>query len=321
MKKIFLSIFFFFFVINVISQNINYIPYYHLVNRAKFVKCVDNNYDSAIVYYLQAFGMVDYILLEDLRNFTQCAALTKHDSLVYYAMDKCIIQTVYLDAIFHYFPYSLIDHYKNTEKGKEYYAIEQKNVEKYKEKYYNSPHKKILDSLVISDQEVRNKANWFYWTFPNTKKARKLRERWHIIDSCNRLVIDKMIEKYDFPNERNGCFNDYIFLKSGVVLTHYRDTNFLHNIEYKALIEGKLSPDCYARKAGQTTCGLKLPSWDYTYCYRKEMTTEEKEQVNKNRYEIGLPSVEEENLIIQCNRIEYQQRKVLETKHKKDKKK
>jgi len=36
------------------------------------------------------------------------------------------------------------------------------------------------------------------------------------------------------------------------------------------------------------------------------MTSEEKEQVDKNRYEIGLPSIEEENIIKQCNRIEYQ---------------
>jgi hypothetical protein len=31
------------------------------------------------------------------------------------------------------------------------------------------------------------------------------------------------------------------------------------------------------------------------------MTQEEKEQVNKNRHAIGLPSVEEEFIIIQCN--------------------
>jgi len=315
MKKFILSMFVLFLFANTVGQKVNYIPYYHLVNRAKLVKCVNADCDSAIVYYLQAFEMVDYILREDLQYFTQCAAMLEKDSLVYSAMDRCIAQTIYLSAIFT--SNSLFDKYKNTKKWNECYAIEQENIEKYKEKYYNSPHKKILDSLVISDQEVRNKANWFYWTFPNTKKARKLRERWHIIDSCNRLVVDKMIEKYDFPNERNGCFNDYIFLKSGVVLTHYRDTNFLRNIEYKALTEGKLSPDCYARKAKQTAYVLKLPSLDYTYCYQKEMTAQEKEQVNKNRYEIGLPSIEEENLIIQCNRIKYQQKKALEKKRKK----
>jgi hypothetical protein len=38
------------------------------------------------------------------------------------------------------------------------------------------------------------------------------------------------------------------------------------------------------------------------------MTEEEKAQIDKNRYEIGLPSIEEEWSIIQWDIIEYQKK-------------
>jgi len=317
MKKFILSIFILFLFANTVGQNVNYIPYYHLVNRAKFVKCVNADCDSAIVYYLQAFEMVDYILREDLQNFTQCTAMLEKDSLVYYAMDRCIAQTVYLSAIFT--SNSLFDKYKNTEKWNECYAIEQENIEKYKEKYaIGDIYRKVLDSLVVSDREVRIKWFRFHRFFPNTKEARKLRERWHVVDSCNRLVLDEMIEKYDFPNERNGSFNNPQFIYGGVVFIHYDDTNFLRNVEYKALIAGKLSPDYYAKRANRLACAFNWNRNENRFCYynrfNKKMTSEEKEQVDKNRYEIGLPSVEEENIIKQCNYVE---RKALEKKRKK----
>ena len=293
-----------------IAQEVNYISYYHLVNRAKFVKCIHADCDSAIVYYLQAFEKVDYVLQEDLQDFTRCAAMQGKDSLVYYAMERCLAQTVSLSFIFP--SDSLFDKYKNTEKWNECYAREQENPEKYQEKY-RCPHKKILDSLSVSDQEVRNKWNAIRRAFPNSKKTKELiREGW-IVDSCNQLVLDEMIEKYDYPNERNGCSNYTCMLRGFFLLFHYRDTSFFNNIETKAFIEGKISPECYAWKACEMARIYKWNIMDYTYFYSKKMskkmTPEEKEQVDKNRYKIGLPSVEEERMINRYNYIEYQKNK------------
>jgi hypothetical protein len=320
MKRFFLTFCVLFFAVGSIAAQGSYVPYYHLVNRAKWVQCVDADCDSAIAYYLQAFEMVDYILWEDLQHFTRCAAMQGRDSLVYYAMGRCVAQTISLTSTI--FSDTLFDKYKNTEKWNECYAIEQENKEKYKEAgHIGILYRKVLDSLLPSDQEERKKWHYFYRFFPNTKKAKQSSQRWHIADSCNRLVLDEMIEKYDFPNERNGCPNDYLFLRGGVLLIHYRDTNFLRNIEYKALVEGKVAPERYATKAKQTADIYNWNIIDYTYYYRKKMTPEEKAQVDKNRYAIGLRSVEEEKIMTQCRRLESQQRKALEAKQKKAKKK
>ena len=314
-KKNYLLVSFIFIVGQIFSQEVNYIPYYHSVNKAKLAICRENG-DSAILYYQQAFEMVDYILLEDLRNFTQCAAELGKDSLVYYTMDKCIAQTIYLSYVFS--SDSLFDKYKNTEKWKECYTIEQENIEKHKEKQaIGVLYKKVLDSLMVSDQAIRNKMNCFYWTFPNSKRAKKINRECRIIDSCNQVVLDEMIEKYDFPNERHGLWNNLRFIKGGIVFVHYDDTNFLRNIEYKALLEGKLSPDYYADRANRIALLFNLNRIDYRYSYIKKMTLQEKEQVNRNRQAIGLLSVEEENKIIQCNRIASEQRKALAKKQKK----
>ena len=311
MRKNLLSACLIFITINAMCQTINYIPYYHLVNRAKLVECIDANYDSAIVYYSQAFAIVDYVLAEQLRDFIRCAIMLENDNLVYFAMDKCIEQTVPLSTLFHFTSDSLVDKYKNTEEGRKYYTVEQENKEKYIEKYINPPHKKILDSLSVSDITVRKKwrkGSFFYRRFPNSKKTQELLREWKIVDSCNRLVLDEMIKKYDFPNERNGLFNNpnFIIGGGGIVLVHYDDSVFFKDIEYKMLIEGKLFPDYYAFRAHRIVSIYNLPKTDYTFFYSerqsKKMTTEEKAQVDKNRYRIGLPSVEEEIIIKQCNR-------------------
>ncbi|MCL2131148.1 MAG: hypothetical protein FWH36_01640 [Lentimicrobiaceae bacterium] len=299
------------------AQGVNYIPYYHLVNRAKFVKCIHADCDSAIAYYLQAFEKVDYVLQEDLQHFTQCAAMQGKDSLVYSAMDRCIAQTVPLSYIF--LSDTLFDRYKNTEKWKECYAMEQENQEKYKEKYaIGVLYKKVLDSLLVSDQKVRNKWNAIRRAFPNSKKTKELIREGRIVDSCNQLVLDEMIVKYDYPNERNGCSNYSCMIREFLLLLHYRDTSFFNNIETKAFLEGKISPDCYAWKVREMTYIYKWNIKEYTYSYSKKrgkkMTPQEKEQVDKNRYEIGLLSVEEEKMIKQYNYTESKKSKKIKNK-------
>jgi hypothetical protein len=310
MKKNQLSICIFFFITFIstaFSQEINYIPYYQLVNKAKIAQC-QNKCDSAIAYYLQAFERVDYILVDDLHDFVRCAALEEKDSLIYWIMDKCVEQIVPLSFVFCWD--TLLTRYENTEKWQMCFVHEQATIDKYKEKY-NCPYRKIIDSLVVSDQEVRNKWNWFCRMFPKSKMAKKRHQQWWTVDSSNRVVIDELVKKYDYPNERNGCTNHPCHQAGMIVIFHYDDTNFFFAVEHKALIEGKFSPDCYARKARRVAIIFNLPLVNYTYRYRKKMTTEEKMQVDKNRYEIGLPSIEEEKIIIRYNWLQYQQRQEL----------
>jgi hypothetical protein len=300
---------YFIFVVNIInSQEVNYISYYHLVNKAKIAQC-QNNYDSAISYYLQAFKLVDYILQDDMRNFSYCAAIEEKDSLIYFAMEQCIKQIIPLSFIF--VADSIFDKYKHTNKWQWCMEQEQANAEKYKEKC-SCPYTKVLDSLLISDQRVRNRWNWFCRIFPKSRIAQKRLQEWWLVDSSNRVVIDELVAKYDYPNERNGCVNHYLLDVRLIVLYHYGDTNFFYNIESKALIEGKMSPSYYADKARRISRIFNIPELKYTY--HKEMTEKEKTQVDKNRYGIGLPSIEEAKLMYQCNREKY-------LKSKKDKKK
>jgi hypothetical protein len=302
----------FYFIINIVnSQEINYIPYYHLINKAKIAQC-QNNYDSSISYYLQAFKLVDYILQEDMKNFALCAALEGKDSLIYFIMEQCAKQIIPLDFIFT--TDSIFDTYRQTDKWQWSMEEEKANAEKYKEKC-NCPHTKVLDSLLISDQKVRNKWNWFCRIFPKSRIAKKRLQEWRFVDSSNRVIIDRLIAKYDYPNERNGCINNYLFNTGMVVIYHYDDTNFLYNVEYKALIEGKMSPSYYARKAHRAGLGLNIP--ELRYVYRKEMTEKEKTQIDKNRYGVGLPSIQEAKLINLCRYEKYLKSKKKNKKQRK----
>ncbi len=294
---------------NAMSQDVNYIPYYQLVNKAKIAKC-QQNYDSALACYTEAFAMVDYILIDDLRSFTQCAVAAHKDSLVYFVMQRCNQQTIFLGTIFP--KDSSCEQYRQTEQWNTCMAYEKENQETYMEKFFTTPAAivKILDSLKVSDQAVRD-WNWFSWTFRNSKLYKKRMREWAIVDSCNQRVLDEMIQKYGFPNERIGCPNNYNFYRGngGIVFVHYRDTNFFRNVEFKALLEGELSPDCYASKASAVASIFKWEKLQYTYDYSKRkakrMAPQEKAQVDRNRYEIGLPSMEEKNIIKYCDIREF----------------
>ncbi len=306
MKRALLIICLSFLFLNAMSQDVNYIPYYQSVNKAKLAKC-QQNYDSALVYYAKAFEMVDYILIEDLHHFSQCAMTAHKDSLVYFAMERCNKQTI---PIAYIIPSdSAYQKYSKTEQWKTCMAYETQNWDAYTiyKKDYSSPAKKILDSLYFVGLDVRRKmGTWYCQAFRKSKLAKKrLQELIIVYDSIQR-VVDAVIQKYGFPNERIGCPNTYISYYGGWVLFHYDDIDFFRNVEYKALLEGKLSPDSYALKADDRISGIY--KWDkQKYTYSKKMTLQEKAQVNKNRYEIGLPSVEEAAIIRQCNNRESQE--------------
>jgi hypothetical protein len=306
MKKLLLSICLAFLLFDTISQNVNYIPYYKWLCKARIAHYCQNNCDSAIDYYTRAFEMVDYILINDLRDFTQCAIDIDNDSLVFFAMERCNKQTIPLAFIFP--SDSISEKYKNTDQWNTCMSYEKQNHEIYTKKYH-CPYKRVLDSLRVKDQKVRKEWTCFCRIFHNSKIAKKRMREWFITDSCNQRVVDDMIQKYGFPNERIGCPNDYLFYQGGggVVLIHYDNIDFFRNVEYKALLEGKLAPECYARRAARMATIFEWDKLQYTYSYSKrrgkKMTLQEKEQVDKNRYEIGLPSVEDERII---NRRKYQ---------------
>jgi hypothetical protein len=316
-KTLTLSFIFFFWTMVALSQNANYIPYYQMVNKAKLALC-RNQCDTAIDCYLQAFAMVDYILEKDMRDFTRCVTIEKNDSLAYWIMTQCVKQTVLLTSAFP--SDTLFDKYKQTPQWKDCSDYEQENIESYIQKY-TCPYKELFDTLVVSDQAVRNRWNLFCRMFPKSNMAKKRHREMVIVDSCNQLLIDEYIQKADFPNERNGCGNCvYLFLNGGCVMTHYDDTNFLFNVEYKALLEGKLSPECYARRASRVNFIFNLSDSDYRYGYHKKMkTTQEKEKVDKNRYDIGLPSVEEEKTINRWEYARYLERQAMKQQSSKNK--
>ncbi len=295
---------------NAESQEVNYIPYYRLINKAKIARC-QQNCDSALIYYQEAFKMVDYILLDDLRGFTKCAVTANNDSLVYFAMKQCKKQTIPVSFIIP--TNSAYKKYKNTKQWNTCLAYEKENQDIYTEKYFN-PSKKILDSLFISSSDViRKKGTWYCRTFYKSKLSQKRLQELIIVFKSNQCVVDEVIQKYGFPNERTGCPNNYLSYYGGYILQHYDDTNFFRNVEYKALLEGKLSPNSYADKAERMASIYKWDKQQHTYSYSKrkgkKMSPLEKEQVDKNRYEIGMLSVADEEMIKQINRQEIKKSK------------
>jgi len=244
------------------SQN-NYIEYYNLINKAKEYN-KNNKADSSLIIIKEAFKLVDYIHIDNLKFAKKISK-------------------------------------KN--KDKNFYKLCQTKLDKEK-RMINLTLKEKIDSLGKKDQNIRDykhtKARDYYYKCKNDttldcnneklKKSERILKEWWLTDSLNVAELKKIIKTYGYPGEK--LVGKRSNLSANVILLHYdKDTanHIMGDILYNALINGDIQPEMYAWiidrhliYAGKPQKYYSIPTpWI-------EMTTKERKDYNKNRYAIGM---------------------------------
>ncbi len=261
----------------VYSQN-DYIQYYQLINKVKQYQ-VNKQNDSLTIFLKQAFELVDYVHIENLKLGKQIAKKQKDKVLLSYcenalSKSKCNINPnlkAKLDSI-----------------GKEDQRVRGRKYYKAK-KYY----KKCLFDTTFNYNEKKR------------LKSKQIMEEWWRVDSSNVEFLKSVISKYGYPSEKlvGEETND----RGSIILLHYdKDTSnhIMGDILEIALKEGKIKPKMYAwiidrhlMNAGKKQKYQSIPTpW-------VEMTAIKKMEYNKNRFSIGLKSLDEIKIIVKKNSV------------------
>ena len=275
--KVFIVLLILIFSAKVNAQN-DYIQYYQLVTKVN-QHAEKKKYDSLNVYLKQAFNLVDYVHIENLKLGKRIAKKNKDSELLAFCKEK----------------------------------LKKSNVD------INQPLKEKLDSICNEDQRIRGNKYYnakiyyqkclFDSSFIITEKKRleskKLMEEWWRVDSSNIEFVKNFNSKYGFPSEKLVEYETN--RKISIVLAHY-DKDTSNHILGKgleiALMEGKIKPNDYAwiidrhlMNAGKKQNFYTIPTpWI-------KMTNEQKIEYNKKRESIGLKSLEDQKVIVRKNSV------------------
>lgn len=259
------------------SQN-NYIKYYQLISKVKQYK-ENNQNDSLTIILKQAFDMVDYVHIENLKLGKRIAKKQKDTELLSYCENE-------------------------LSKSKD-------NI--------IPKLKANLDSIGKEDQRVRGRkysnAKGYYrkclydTTFNYNEKKRlkskQLMEEWWRVDSSNVEFIKNIISKYGFPSEEivGKKTNNMV----SIILLHYdKDTanHIMNNILYEALINGHIEPKMYAWIIDRHLMNVGKEQKYYTIpTHWIKMSKEKKVDFNTNRFSIGLKPLDEIEVIVRKNSV------------------
>ncbi len=275
----------------------NYIPYYKLVKKAE-VCIFKEEYENALKYYQQAVSKVKVPATKDLYNASICAALTFNSKVMFDYMLLCLKQGV-----------SFKKFENNNLAFKTYYQDStwicyKKNSDAYYQtaiKSINKEYVSLLDSMAFEDQRVRNNVKWIYKLFPNTKKAKECRKACLLVDSLNRKLIIRLVDKYGYPDELQRGLKGNITAGTRNLMPfwHQRDSAFIYGVDYQALLKGAISPQRFARRYSNSVFAGFLPVMYYYFATeKKELTEEERKIANANRFKIGLLSIEEQQMFL-----------------------
>jgi hypothetical protein len=146
---------------------------------------------------------------------------------------------------------------------------------------------KVFDKLTVEDQDVRNE--WI-----GNEEAFQYK-----IDSVNHAheaFIENYVRKYGYPGEKQLQFMDWgVWL----ILAHSSGNEEFYQRMKPVFLEevrkGNMSPTYYANFVDQHQFYYKLPSVYQSLVYDNHPyinTEEERKQISKNRYEIGLMDLE-----------------------------
>jgi hypothetical protein len=293
-------------IANAAVQGQGYLPYYQKITEAE-IYCCKNDFQNALQSYKKAFDLVEKPLSKDLYNATICASLLTQDSLMFLYMEYCLKTSVPIEKFT-----------KNTIVFAKYFQdLKWQELSEKSSLYYqnylsklNNEYIAALNSIDERDQAARKKIKpYMLYLKKRSLRINKLFHNWHVTDSCNRIIIDSLIEQYGYPNSESVGI-DKLALETNrfVCLWHYGDSSFVYNIQYSAMLNGYISPQHYAEKIEyvmprrDTLCyGTIYNNNIYKYIYNAnsgEMPQKSKELLNKNRAKIGMRTVEESIIIL-----------------------
>jgi len=289
MKKIMLFIFLLCSTFISLGQN-NYIQYFQAKANAELSIC-KYNYSDALNYYKKAFVLVDYPLVKELYNATICAAIIEQDSLMFNYLEKCLKRGVSINCFkknelvfFKYFTYKK---WKELENSIDYF--QKNNLAN-----INKEYEIALKSIDEKDQYVRRFSR-FSLIFSRKKIKRNLLRT----DSINKIKIDSLIDLFGYPCEQIlGVSGNNLSCSTPVSFFHMIDSCFVFNTQYKALMEGKITPEDYSRKVDYTKSRHKIDPIFYNVYYSKLPTDSIRlKNIDNNRIAIGLQTLENEDVM------------------------
>ncbi|PIQ15186.1 MAG: hypothetical protein COW67_09795 [Flavobacteriales bacterium CG18_big_fil_WC_8_21_14_2_50_32_9] len=240
---------------------------YHLKSFQARKLAYEQKLDSALVFYKQAFELVDYIHIKNLKAANKIAKKLK---------------------------------------DKPFYKITSDKIKSFNnQSNFNNNYRKIIDSIAVEDQIVRSnkyyQAQQVYYkymkdslsnkTIDEFVQSQKLMTEWFHVDSMNIEKLLSLITKYGFPSEKNIGKEGY--RKAFIVLLHFdtdQDNSILKPIIDKALFNGDIAPDDYAWIIDRrlTWCQGKDPYYYHMPFGLDKLTEVEIKNINERRKKIGL---------------------------------
>ncbi|MGG1923944.1 hypothetical protein [Chryseobacterium cucumeris] len=265
------------------SRNLNYITYYNRINEIDSIFRLQKDTIFTIKQYKKIFSQYppknqerreeyeNYIKLADQhhKNFGGKKSLYKLIPLVahnwkYKKQDSSFIQLY------------------------QKYGIGRQEMELKVEEWKRGLNQKLVDSFTVAfkrDQDSRIDSNYADINKNDKKNAELL--RW-------------MFENYGFPSlQKIGLSNGDFFMPSGPILLHMADYEEYYPYLKIKLLEyvksGECPPRDYAAMVDRNNLHHKVP---YTYgVYQGYENIKDSATVNRNRKNIGLPSLKHAQLI------------------------
>ncbi len=274
-KHIFITFLLFLITENSHSQN-DYLPYYQLINKVK-IRQAAGQHDSLTLFLKQAFDLVAYVHVEDLR------------------LGKRIAKQVGDNELLAYCELALREAKDNLDQ-----SLQAK-----------------LDSAGKEDQRVRSRKyvkardyckryqtdSSFNYQEKTLAKSKRLMEEWRRVDSGNVELIKQVISSHGFPSEKMvGAATNFMV---SIILLHYDEDTANHVMGESltvALREGAIRPRGYARIMDRHLLNAGKPQLFYSIPINwTGMTEEERMEYNRNRLSIGLNPLEEMNIVERRN--------------------
>lgn len=266
----------------------NYIPYYQKRIEAEVYFC-QNKVQNALQSYQEAFS-IKPALAGDLYNASICAALLNQDSLMFLFVESCLESGVEMKI----FTQNIAVFKKYFENPKWQELLEKSKI--YYDNYLsklNWEYINLLKSLTEKDQAVRKKIKPYMFNHRNLQISKKRIRNMIIVDSCNNIIIDSLINLYGYPNRENVGIHYQIKHPDFICLWHRVDSLFV-DIVYNAMLNGDVLPESYAEKKEYAT---RRFLYGTMYTYKKKITQQEREFINKNRLQIGMKTIEEDEIV------------------------
>lgn len=278
MNKKIISILLFSLLSGILYSQNKYIQYHQLIVKVKNLQKKKQK-DSLCFYLQEAFSLVDYVHIDNLKLAKRIAKQQQHKKL----LDYCENALKQSKSSINYKLKSQLDSISKEDK-----RVRSRKFLKAKRYYFHC----LKDSTFIYDEKKR-------------LNAKKLMSEWWKVDSCNVEFVKKIIAKHGYPSEKlvGKEGNNQV----GIILLHYDKDTANHIMENQltiALNKGKIIPRMYAwiidrhlMWVGKDQKYYSIPTpW-------KKMPLEKRNQYNKNRKLIGLKPIEEIKMIVRKNSV------------------